>query len=66
MYLQAVPEAFGRDIDYAMLHKVYGNDPEGQTRYSPAQCLGTSACASLVVPIHDTSAPVTSSDRILI
>lgn len=41
MYLQAVPEAFGRSIDYAMLHKVYGNDPEGQTRYSPAQCLGT-------------------------
>jgi hypothetical protein len=41
MYLEAVPEAFGRSIDYAMLHKVYGNDPEGQTRYSPAQCLGT-------------------------
>src|SRR5579863_1584740 len=41
MYLEAVPEAFGRAIDYAMLHKVYGNDPEGQTRYSPAQCLGT-------------------------
>jgi len=41
MYLEAVPEAFGRAIDYAMLHKVYGNDPEGQKRYSPAQCLGT-------------------------
>lgn len=41
MYLQAVPEAFGHGIDYAMFHKVYGNDPEGQTRYSPAQCLGT-------------------------
>jgi hypothetical protein len=24
-----------------MLHKVYGNDPEGHKRYSPAQCLGT-------------------------
>src|SRR5713101_2747142 len=41
MYLEAVPEAFGRSIDYAMLYKVYGNDPEGQARYSPAQCLGT-------------------------
>jgi len=41
MYLEAVPEAFGRAVDYAMLHKVYGNDSEGQTRYSPAQCLGT-------------------------
>ena len=29
------------DIDYAQLVKVFGNDPEGQKRYSPAQCLGT-------------------------
>lgn len=41
MYLNAVPAAFGSDIDYAQLVKVYGNDPEGQKRYSPAQCLGT-------------------------
>jgi IS1 family transposase len=41
MYLAAVPDAFGNRIDFAQLHKIYGNDPEGQTRYSPAQCLGT-------------------------
>jgi IS1 family transposase len=41
MYLTAVPDAFADDIDYAQLVKVYGNDPEGATRYSPAQCLGT-------------------------
>lgn len=41
MYLVAVPDAFGNQIDYAQLVKVYGNDPEGQQRYSPAQCLGT-------------------------
>src|SRR5712675_805175 len=42
MYLTAVPDAFGNQIDYAQLVKVYGNDPvEGQKRYSPAQCLGT-------------------------
>jgi IS1 family transposase len=41
MYLDGVPDAFGSDIDFAQLVKVYGNDPEGQTRYSPAQCLGT-------------------------
>jgi len=41
MYLTAVPDAFGNQIDYAQLVKVYGNDPEGQQRYSPAQCLGT-------------------------
>jgi transposase-like protein len=41
MYLTAVPDAFGEGIDYAQLVKIYGNDPEGQKRYSPAQCLGT-------------------------
>jgi IS1 family transposase len=40
MYLTAVPDAFGESVDYAQLVKVYGNDPEGQKRYSPAQCLG--------------------------
>ncbi len=41
IYLHAVRDAFGSDIDYAQLVKVYGNDSEGQKRYSPAQCLGT-------------------------
>lgn len=35
-YLEAVEESFGTDIDYAVLIKVYGNDREGQKRYSPA------------------------------
>lgn len=40
-YLQAVEEAFGADVDYAMLVKLYGNAPEGpQRRYSPAECVG--------------------------
>ncbi|MBI3317611.1 MAG: DDE-type integrase/transposase/recombinase [Candidatus Omnitrophica bacterium] len=40
-YLEAVENAFGADIDYAMLQKIYGTDkPEGETRYSPAQCMG--------------------------
>jgi IS1 family transposase len=39
-YLEAVEGAFGSDIDYAMLVKVYGPAPEGQRRYSPAECLG--------------------------
>jgi hypothetical protein len=38
MYLKAVPDAFGNDIDYAQLVKVYGIDPEGEKRYSPAIC----------------------------
>ena len=36
-YLTAVKGAFDNDIDYAMLIKVYGNEPEGQKRYSPAK-----------------------------
>jgi IS1 family transposase len=40
-YLSAVEDAFGADIDYAMLIKIYGNTPEGgEVRYSPAQCMG--------------------------
>ncbi len=40
MYLTAVLDSFGEGVDYAQLVKIYGNDPEGQKRYSPAQCLG--------------------------
>ena len=39
-YLEAVEAAFGADIDYAMLVKLYGNDQENERRYSPAQCIG--------------------------
>ena len=40
-YLQAVEGAFGGEIDYAILHKVYGNSPESaKGRYSPAECIG--------------------------
>ncbi len=28
------------DIDYAMLRKIYGADLQGDTRYSPATCVG--------------------------
>lgn len=40
VYLQAVEDAFGNDIDYAMLVKLYGNDGDAETRYSPAECIG--------------------------
>jgi IS1 family transposase len=36
LYLQAVEGAFGIDVDYAMLVKLYGSDQrEGEVRYSP-------------------------------
>lgn len=42
-YLEAVEDAFGADVDYAQLIKLYGKpaEEEAQRRYSPAQCVGT-------------------------
>jgi len=53
MYLTAVADAFADDIDYAQLVKIYGNDPEGQKRYSPALCLGTKKDAIIGDPDPD-------------
>lgn len=39
-YLSAVEDAFGADIDYATLTKIYGVDPQAERRYSPPICLG--------------------------
>ena len=41
MYLEAVENAFGSDIDFSQLVKLYGQTAEGQKRYSPPQCIGT-------------------------
>lgn len=40
-YLTAVERAFGNDVDYAQLVKIYGRDTSGkpERRYSPAVCL---------------------------
>lgn len=40
-YLNAVDNAFGGEIDYAMLVKIYGEAPKTESRYSPAQCMGS-------------------------
>lgn len=40
LYLAAVDGAFGFDVDYAMLVKIYGASLESETRYSPATCIG--------------------------
>jgi IS1 family transposase len=36
VYLEAVEDSFGADIDYAMLIKMYDADRPGEARYSPA------------------------------
>jgi IS1 family transposase len=40
-YLRAVEDSFGSEIDYAVLIKLYGTDPNGEKRYSPSVCTGT-------------------------
>lgn len=40
-YLEAVEGAFGSDVHYAQLVKLYGAAPESMKgRYSPAECIG--------------------------
>ena len=65
-YLEAVEGAFGADIDYAMLIKLYGAVPESaegplQPRQS-ASALASSA--SKAIPIGTTSARPTRSGTI--
>ena len=39
-YLEAIEGAFGNEVDFAQLIKLYGDTVEGQKRYSPAACIG--------------------------
>src|SRR5438093_7274998 len=47
VYVDAVEDAFGADIDYAMLQNIYGAPSDAEMRrYSPATCIG---CKTAVV-----------------
>jgi IS1 family transposase len=39
VYLNAVEHAFGSEVDYAMLIKIYGADLADDSKYSPAECI---------------------------
>jgi IS1 family transposase len=54
-YLYAVEGAFHRDVDYAQLVKIYGEDSQAQAEhhYSPAKCLGTKREARIGRPDPD-------------
>ena len=50
-YLNAVEDAFGDDVDYAQLVKLYGAAPENaKGRYSPAECVGARKAAVTGTP----------------
>ena len=57
-YLEALEDAFGADIDYAQLQKIYGAATENETRYSPATCIG---CDMKVVSGHRNPKHVSTS-----
>jgi|HubBroStandDraft_6_1064221.scaffolds.fasta_scaffold21010_5 hypothetical protein len=53
-YAEAVEGAFGMDVDYAMLIKLYGAPSDRpDTRYSPAACIGTRTGILSGTPDHD-------------
>ena len=39
-YLEAVENAFGADVDFAQLVKLYGAERADEARYSPTRCIG--------------------------
>ena len=50
-YLNAVPAAFGNDIDYAILNKIYGPSPDMARRSGPSECIGCMKMAKIGGPI---------------
>ena len=63
-YLQAVEDAFGGDVDYAQLIKVYGPENPGAGRYSPPACIGceTHAVVGAPDPSHVSTSYVERSN----
>lgn len=49
-YLVAVEEAFGADVDFATIQKLYGTEPDAARRYSPAKCIGVEVQAVQGLP----------------
>src|SRR5258708_10841893 len=41
-YVNVIEDAFGSEVDFAQLHKVYRSPMENETRHSPAKCIGCS------------------------
>lgn len=59
-YLEAVEKAFGGDIDYAQLVKIYGGEQTKQEaiKYSPVECVG---CKKVVVTGNPKGSDVSTS-----
>jgi len=51
VYLTAVPQAFGKDIDYGMVNKIYSQPKGAVGRYSPGECCGMTRTEVIGRPI---------------
>ena len=58
LYVSAIEDVFGADVDYAQLMKLYGSAAENETRYSPATCIG---CISKHVTGHPDPKHISTS-----
>ena len=64
-YLEAIEGAFGSEVDYSMLVKIYGNDPTPQeVRYSPAVCMAVQYARIQGNPKRNMSQQVLQSAKI--
>jgi IS1 family transposase len=57
-YLRAVENAFGSEIDYAMLVKIYGNDFKNDSKYSPPECID---CQTVAITGNPDPAHISTS-----
>ena len=62
-YPNAVEDAFGADVDFSQLIKLYGREPANEARYSPPVCLGAVPRPVQGDPTRASSARRTSSGR---
>ena len=62
-YLEAIEGAFGCDVDYAQLVKMYGNTIGAPGRYSPPNAPGRRKSAAKATPTLPMCRPATSSAR---
>jgi IS1 family transposase len=58
VYAEAIEGAFGCEVDYAMLVKIYGNESAPDSRYSPPECI---ACQQAVVNGWPNKARISTS-----
>jgi IS1 family transposase len=52
-YLEAMEGAFGGDVDYAQIIKIYGHEHQDERRYTPPEVIGTEKKVMVGNPAYD-------------